>query len=118
MRWIAIAAALAVVAGCGSSGSSPASGTPSVVISVTGDAPHGAKVTFGHFGSTYNGKFPLHETLPYVAYFNYYVSGELKDGGKITCEVRVGSATKVTNAEGGQHSCSAALKGDGKGGWH
>jgi hypothetical protein len=123
MRSISMAVVLVlVVGGALSLGSgaarSSASATPTVVISVTGHAPKGVTISYGHDVSPYHGKFPMHQTMAYSDnYANYWVSARLKNGGKITCSVKVGSVTKTRHAQGGHKLCAAQLHNAGNSVW-
>lgn len=89
-------------------------------MSVTGKAPKGAKVIWGTFrqGAPRSAKFPFHKTVQaFQAQYQYFVSGTLKNGGKITCKITIGKATKVGHAKGGHKTCTARLSYDASG-WH
>jgi len=112
-----VAAALSF--GSVAAGSSRASRGDHVVMSVTGSAPKGATVLYGRFAASYRGKFPFHTKLPvFQDAYSYFVSGTLKHGGKITCKIKIGTATKVGHAKGRHKTCTARLTSDGSGGWH
>jgi len=125
MRLISIAFALVLVAGAALSlggmaaGSGRASSADHAVMSVTGNAPNGAKVIWGTFrAGTRPAKFPFHTKIRvFEAQYSYFVSGTLKHGGKITCKLTIGTATKIRHARGGHRTCTARLTSDGKGGW-
>ena len=74
----------------------------------------------GTFRSTYPpAKFPFHKKIPaFEAQGSYFVSGELKHGGNITCKLTIGKSTKVAHAKGGHKTCTVRLTSDGAGGWH
>ena len=129
MRRISTALALVLVAGAAlslggvaaGSGSGSGGKTTYAVMSVTGSAPKGAKVTWWTFrsGGTRTGKFPFHLKMQaFDAQYQYFVKGQLKHGGKITCKLTIGTSTKVSHAKGGHKACLATLTSDNNGGWH
>jgi hypothetical protein len=125
MRKISTAVVLVLVAagalslGSVAAGSSSGSKAVYAVMSVTGNAPKGAKVTSGTFLRTFPpGKFPYRAKVEvFEAQYFYYVSGKLKNGGSITCKITIGKFTKVGHAKGGRKGCTARLTSDNAGGW-
>jgi hypothetical protein len=126
MRMISIACALVLVAGAALSLGGVAAGSGSkatslhAVMSVTGSAPKGATITYGTFLRTFPpGKFPFRKSIAvFQAQGSYFVTGQLKNGGSITCKLTIGKFTKVGHAKGGHKICTARLTTDNAGGWH
>jgi len=47
----------------------------------------------------------------------YYVSAQLRSGGRIVCRVIVGTAVRAGNAIGGSNVCTTQTPSDPLGGW-
>ena len=78
-----------------------------------------ANVTYGPSGSGYQGSVPLAVTRPLVGNPQFYsISAQLKDGGTVTCQLKVDGVTIVSATASGTNSvASCAMDQDLNGSW-
>lgn len=92
------------------------SGPQEVTYVATGSS---ADVTYGPSGSGYQGSVPLTVTKPLVGNPQFYsISVQLKNGGSVTCQIRVDGVTIVSaSASGSTNVASCAMDQDLNGSW-
>jgi len=78
-----------------------------------------ADVTYGPSGSGYQGSAPLTVTKPLVGNPQFYsLSAQLKNGGTVTCELKVDGVTIVSaSASGSTNVANCAMDQDLNGSW-
>jgi hypothetical protein len=78
-----------------------------------------ADVTYGPSGSGYQGSVPLAVTRALVGNPQFYsISAQLKDGGTVTCQLKVDGVTIVSASASGTNSvASCAMDQDLNGSW-
>jgi len=78
-----------------------------------------ADVTYGPSGSGYQGIGPLTVTKPLVGNPQFYsISAQLKNGGTVTCQIKVDGVTIVSaSASGSTNVASCAMDQDLNGSW-
>jgi Protein of unknown function (DUF732) len=92
------------------------SGPQEVTYVATGSS---ADVTYGPSGSGYQGSVPLTVTKPLVGNPQFYsISAQLKNGGTVTCQIKVDGVTIVAaSASGSTNVASCAMDQDLNGSW-
>jgi hypothetical protein len=92
------------------------SGPQQVTYTATGSS---ANVTYGPSGSGYQGSVPLAVTRPLVGNPQFYsISAQLKDGGTVTCQLKVDGVTIVSATASGTDSvASCAMDQNLNGSW-
>ena len=92
------------------------SGPQQVTYVATGSS---ATVTYGPSGSGYQGSVPLTVTRPLVGNLQFYsINAQLKDGGTVTCQLKVDGVTIVSATVSGINSvASCAMDQDLNGSW-
>jgi Protein of unknown function (DUF732) len=92
------------------------SGPQKVTYVATGSS---ADVTYGPSGSGYQGSAPLTVTKPLVGNPQFYsISAQLKNGGTVTCQIKVDGVTIVSaSASGSTNVASCAMDQDLNGSW-
>jgi len=78
-----------------------------------------ADVTYGPSGSGYKGTAPLTVTKPLVGNPQFYsISAQLKNGGTVTCQIKVDGVTIVSaSASGSTNVANCAMDQDLNGSW-
>jgi hypothetical protein len=95
----------------------PAQSGPQMVTYVaTGSS---ADVTYGPSGSGYQGAVPLTVTKPLIGNPQFYsMSVQMKNGGTVTCQIKVDGVTIVSaSASGSTNVASCAMNQDLNGSW-
>ena len=92
------------------------SGPQEVTYVATGSS---ADVTYGPSGSGYQGSVPLWVTKPLVGNPQFYsMSVQMKNGGTVTCQIRVDGVTIVSvSASGSTNVANCAIDQDLNGSW-
>ena len=92
------------------------SGPQEVTYVATGSS---ADVTYGPSGSGYQGSVPLTVTKPLVGNPQFYsMSVQMKNGGTVTCQIKVDGVTIVSaSASGSTNVASCAMNQDLNGSW-
>ena len=92
------------------------SGPQEVTYVATGSS---ADVTYGPSGSGYQGAVPLTVTKPLIGNPQFYsMSVQMKNGGTVTCQIKVDGVTIVSaSASGSTNVASCAMNQDLNGSW-
>jgi len=85
---------------------------------VSGSAPNGVDIRYGNDASNYRGHLPLDVTKPLEGSVLYWVMGQLRGGGRITCKVIIGDTVRTGHAVGGHNTCTAQSASDPLRGWN